>query len=204
MVLILWGSHPLKRNFGKSGRSVGLSNMNIPNMLTLIRIILVPIFVILVMQGFFSYALAVFVVAGVTDGLDGFLARVLRQQTVLGSYLDPLADKALIITAFVILSILEVIPGWLAVVVISRDCIILFGVSVLFLMSVPFEIRPTYVSKATTVLQLLTILLVLVSKRLPGYAGPIMIVTLFWSTAFFTVVSGFYYIFKGIKFINNS
>ncbi|MBW2560852.1 MAG: CDP-diacylglycerol--glycerol-3-phosphate 3-phosphatidyltransferase [Deltaproteobacteria bacterium] len=178
--------------------------MNIPNLLTLIRIILVPIFVILMMQDSFSYALVIFVIAGVTDGLDGFLARILRQQTVLGSYLDPLADKALIITSFVILATLEIIPSWLAVVVISRDCIILFGVSVLFLMSVPFEIRPTYVSKATTVLQLLTVFLVLVSKWLPGYTNPTMSMTLFWSTAFFTVVSGFYYIFKGIKFINNS
>lgn len=178
--------------------------MNIPNLLTLIRIILVPIFVILMMQGSFPYALAVFVIAGVTDGLDGFLARILKQQTVLGSYLDPLADKALIITSFVILATLEIIPSWLAVVVISRDCIILFGVSVLFLMSVPFEIRPTYVSKATTVLQLLTVFLVLVSKWLPGYTNALVIMTLFWGTAFFTVVSGFYYIFKGIKFINNS
>ncbi|TFG93328.1 MAG: CDP-diacylglycerol--glycerol-3-phosphate 3-phosphatidyltransferase [Syntrophobacterales bacterium] len=178
--------------------------MDIPNMLTLIRIILVPIFVILIMHGSFPYALTVFVIAGITDGLDGFLARILGQQTVLGSYLDPLADKALIITSFVILSILEIIPGWLAVVVISRDCIILFGVSVLFLMSVPFEIRPTYVSKATTVLQLLTVFLVLVSKCLPGYTNPLMIMTLFWGTAFFTVVSGFYYIFKGVKVINNS
>ncbi|MBW2672871.1 MAG: CDP-diacylglycerol--glycerol-3-phosphate 3-phosphatidyltransferase [Deltaproteobacteria bacterium] len=178
--------------------------MNIPNLLTLIRIILVPIFVILMMQDSFSYALVIFVIAGVTDGLDGFLARILRQQTVLGSYLDPLADKALIVTSFVILATLEIIPSWLAVVVISRDCIILFGVSVLFLMSVPFEIRPTYVSKATTVLQLLTVFLVLVSKWLPGYTNPTMSMTLFWSTAFFTVVSGFYYIFKGIKFINNS
>lgn len=178
--------------------------MNIPNILTLIRIVLVPIFVILLMQGSFLAALAVFVIAGVTDGLDGFLARILRQQTVLGSYLDPLADKALIISSFVILATLEIIPSWLAVVVISRDCIILFGVSVLFLMSVPFEIRPTYVSKATTVLQLLTVFLVLVSKPLPGYANPLVIITLFWATAFFTVVSGFYYIFKGIKFINNS
>ena len=178
--------------------------MNIPNMLTLIRIILVPIFVILIMHGSFPYALAVFVIAGITDGLDGFLARILGQQTVLGSYLDPLADKALIITSFVILSILEIIPGWLAVVVISRDCIILFGVSVLFLMSVPFEIHPTYVSKATTVLQLLTVFLVLMFKCLPGYTNPLMIMTLFWGTAFFTVVSGFYYIFKGVKVINNS
>ncbi len=178
--------------------------MNIPNLLTLIRIVLVPIFVILIMQGSFSSALAVFVIAGITDGLDGFLARILNQQTVLGSYLDPLADKALIITSFVILSVLEIVPGWLAVVVISRDCIILFGVSVLFLMSVPIEIRPTYVSKATTVMQLLTVFFVLVSKFQPGYTNSMVIETLFWGTAFFTVVSGFYYIFKGIKAANNS
>ena len=178
--------------------------MNIPNMLTLIRITLVPIFVILMMENLFSYALAVFVVAGITDALDGFLARVLGQQTVLGSYLDPLADKALIITSFVILSTLNIIPSWLAVVVISRDCVILLGVSVLFLMSVSFEIRPTYVSKATTVLQLVTVFVVLLSKCLPGYDYHLMIVSLFWATAFFTTVSGFYYIFKGIRFINNS
>ncbi len=178
--------------------------MNIPNMLTLIRITLVPIFVILMMENLFSYALAVFVVAGVTDALDGFLARVLGQQTVLGSYLDPLADKALIITSFVILSTLTIIPSWLAVIVISRDCVILLGVSVLSLMSVPFEIRPTYVSKATTVLQLVTVFVVLLSKCLPVYDYRLMIISLFWATAFFTAVSGFYYIFKGIRFINNS
>ena len=178
--------------------------MNIPNTLTLIRIILVPVFVILLRQGFFSYALLVFVVAGVTDGLDGFLARILKQQTVLGSYLDPLADKALIVTAFVALSIMDIIPGWLAVIVISRDCIILLGVSVLSLMSVSFEIRPAYVSKATTALQLLTVFLVLLSMFIPGYINDMMIVTLFWITAFLTVVSGLNYIFKGIKIINNS
>jgi len=178
--------------------------MNIPNTLTLIRIILVPVFVILLMQGSFSYALLVFVIAGVTDGLDGFLARILKQQTLLGSYLDPLADKALITTAFVALSILDIIPGWLTVIVISRDCIILLGVSVLSLMSVSFEIRPAYVSKATTALQLLTVFLVLISMLMPGYINHMVIVTLSWTTAFFTVVSGFNYIFKGIKIINNS
>ena len=178
--------------------------MNIPNTLTLIRIILVPVFVILLMHGSFSYALVVIVIAGVTDGLDGFLARILKQQTILGSYLDPLADKALIATAFVALSILNIIPGWLTVIIISRDCIILLGVSVLSLMSVSFEIRPAYVSKATTVLQLLTVFLVLVSMWLPEYVNQMMIVTLFWITAFFTVVSGFNYIFRGIKIINSS
>jgi len=107
--------------------------MNIPNLLTLTRIILVPVIVILLIQASFFKAMIVFVVAGITDGLDGFLARVLNQKTVLGSYLDPLADKALILTSFVTLSILGVVPSWLSVIVISRDCIILIGISVLVL-----------------------------------------------------------------------
>ncbi len=178
--------------------------MNIPNILTMVRILLVPVFVILLMDGSFFYALVVFTVAGVTDGLDGFMARILNQRTVLGSYLDPLADKALIITSFVALSILGIVPGWIAVIVISRDCVILLGVSVLFLMSVSFEIRPAYVSKATTVLQLLTIFLVLASTFLPEYINTGIIETSFWITALFTIVSGFIYIFRGVKFINNS
>jgi hypothetical protein len=95
--------------------------MNIPNLITLLRIILVPIIVILLIQGFFLKALIVFVVAGLSDALDGFLARVLHQQTVLGAYLDPIADKALLASSFVTLSILHIIPSWLAVIVISRD-----------------------------------------------------------------------------------
>ena len=101
--------------------------MNIPNLLTLLRIILVPVIVILLIQGLFLKALIVFVVAAFSDVLDGFLARILRQKTALGAYLDPIADKALLASSFVTLSILHVIPGWLAVIVISRDVIILLG-----------------------------------------------------------------------------
>jgi len=178
--------------------------MNIPNTLTIIRILLVPIIVILLMQELFFLALIVFVAASVTDALDGFLARILKQQTVLGAYLDPLADKALILTTFVALSILNVIPGWLTVIVISRDCVILLGVSVLFLMSVSFEIAPSFVSKATTVIQLLTAFLALVTRCMPGYINYPTIVTVFWVAAFFTIISGLDYISRGIKFINNS
>ena len=130
--------------------------MNIPNLLTLCRIILVPVFVIFLIDGAFGKALVVFLVASITDGLDGFLARVLKQKTILGAYMDPLADKALVITSFVTLSVLDVIPSWLAVIVISRDFVILFGICVLALMSISFEVRPAFVSKITTVFQFLT------------------------------------------------
>ena len=111
--------------------------MNIPNLITLLRIILVPVIVILLIQGSFFKALIVFIVAGLSDALDGFLARVLKQQTVLGAYLDPIADKALLVSSFVTLSVLHIIPSWLVVIVISRDFIILLGISVLSIMERP-------------------------------------------------------------------
>ncbi|MCX7634675.1 MAG: CDP-alcohol phosphatidyltransferase family protein, partial [Syntrophales bacterium] len=125
--------------------------MNVPNALTVLRILLVPVIVILLMQGSFFKALVLLTISGITDGLDGFLARFLNQQTVLGAYLDPIADKALLMSCFITLAIKHVIPGWLSVIVISRDCIILIGISVLVIMSVPLEIKPSFVSKVTTV-----------------------------------------------------
>ena len=95
--------------------------MNIPNFLSLLRIILVPLLVIFLINKAFLKALILFTALGVTDALDGFLARILKQQTVLGSYLDPIADKILITSCFLALAILKVIPGWLAVIVISRS-----------------------------------------------------------------------------------
>ncbi len=179
--------------------------MNIPNLLTLTRIILVPVIVILLIQASFFKAMIVFVVAGITDGLDGFLARVLNQKTVLGSYLDPLADKALILTSFVTLSILGVVPSWLSVIVISRDCIILIGISVLVLMDISFEVKPTFVSKVTTALQLLTIFMVMVflgfSVDFNIHAIDDMI---YWLTAFFTIASGLNYIVIGFRMMNNT
>ena len=178
--------------------------MNIPNLLTLFRIILVPVTVILLIKGAFSKALIVFVIACITDGLDGFFARILKQKTILGSYLDPLADKALIASSFIALSVLGVIPSWLTVIVISRDFIILLGISVLSLMSISFEIRPAFVSKVTTVFQFLTIFLVLAFKDLPGYLNPEVIKFIYLATALLTVISGFNYVFRGIKLINGN
>ncbi|MBN2282929.1 MAG: CDP-alcohol phosphatidyltransferase family protein [Deltaproteobacteria bacterium] len=168
--------------------------MNIPNILTVIRIILVPVFVIFLIRGSFLSALVVFVVAGITDALDGFLARVLNQQTVLGAYLDPIADKALVATSFVSLSIMGFIPGWLAVIVISRDSIILLGILLFFILSVSFEMKPAFVSKLTTVFQILTVVFVLLFQCFPRYAWDNVLGTLIWSTAVVTVISGLYYI----------
>ena len=176
--------------------------MNIPNLLTLLRIILVPVIVILLIQGLFFRALIAFIVAALSDVLDGFLARILNQQTTLGAYLDPIADKALLASSFVTLSVLHIIPSWLTVIVISRDIIILLGIAVLSMMSISVKIRPAFVSKITTALQLITILTVLSDRCMPGSSNVIWQTTLFWLTAFFTVISGLNYMMRGQKLIN--
>jgi cardiolipin synthase (CMP-forming) len=178
--------------------------MSIPNLLTLLRILLVPLIVIFLIDGEFLKALITFFVSGITDALDGFLARLLHQKTVLGAYLDPIADKALLISCFLTLSIEGVIPGWLTVVVISRDVIILTGTFILFMMSVSFEIKPILISKVTTALQIITVLLVLVLKSLPGSFDYSWILFLYWITAIFTIVSGLKYIFLGMGHHNHA
>jgi cardiolipin synthase len=177
--------------------------MNIPNVLTLLRILLVPVVVIFLIQDSYLKALIVFAFSGITDALDGFLARILNQQTTLGAYLDPIADKALIMTCFLTLSILGHIPGWLTVIVVSRDSIILLGILVLTIMEISFKIHPTFVSKVTTALQIFTVFFVLISQCIPGNFEQTWLIYLYWLTALFTIISGLNYISTGIKVINH-
>ena len=178
--------------------------MNIPNFLSLLRIILVPVFVIFLIQAEYDKALITFTVAGVTDALDGTLARLLNCQTTLGAYLDPIADKLLLVTSFVSLAVFGIIPGWLAVIVISRDFIILLGIAVLSLMSVAYEIKPAIVGKITTALQVGTIFFALLYKAVTNDFGYYWIIGLCWATALFTVISGLVYMIRGVRILNNS
>lgn len=178
--------------------------MNIPNFLSLLRIILVPVFVIFLIQSEYDKALIVFMVAGLTDALDGALARLLKCQTTLGAYLDPIADKLLLVTSFVTLAIFGLIPGWLAVIVISRDFIILLGIAILNLMSVAYEIKPAVVGKMTTALQIATIFFALLYKAVTHDFGYYWIIGLCWTTALFTIISGLVYIVRGIRIVNKS
>ncbi|MEN6468698.1 MAG: CDP-alcohol phosphatidyltransferase family protein [Smithella sp.] len=178
--------------------------MNIPNFLSLLRIILVPVFVIFLIQTEYDKALITFTVAGVTDALDGTLARLLKCQTTLGAYLDPIADKLLLVTSFVSLAVFGIIPGWLAVIVISRDFIILLGIAVLSLMSVAYEIKPAIVGKITTALQVSTIFFALLYQAVTHDFGYSWIIGLCWATALFTVISGLVYMIRGVRILNNS
>ena len=179
--------------------------MNIPNLLSLTRIILVPVFVIFLIQDKYYSALIIFIIAGLTDALDGTMARLLNAQTKLGSYLDPIADKLLLTTSFVILAILGIIPRWLTVIVISRDFMILLGIAILTLMSISFEIKPALIGKVTTTLQIGTVFLVLLYKAFTYNLSYNFVLNLFfWLTAALTIASGLVYIIRGIKIVNGT
>jgi cardiolipin synthase (CMP-forming) len=173
--------------------------MSVANWITIVRIVLIPWFAILVINGSFSQALWVFAGAAVTDGLDGLTARWLSQKTRLGSFLDPLADKMLLSTAYVSLAILKKVPVWLSVIVICRDVIIMLGVSLLVLNQTRFEIKPTVSSKITTTLQILLILAVLSSGMI--YMDDWVMQGLIYTTLAFTIYSGLGYIFTGLKIL---
>ena len=180
----------------QNGKQPASWSITIPNLLTIIRILLTPLFVIFLIREHFDLALLVFVVAGVSDGLDGFIARYFNQRTTLGAILDPIADKMLLIAAFVSLGVLSVIPNWLTVVVITRDVVILLGVALFSFQNIDFEINPSIVSKLTTVLQVVTVCLALLRFDRAGLAELQML--FFWVTAFFTVLSGLHYIYIGM------
>ena len=171
--------------------------MNLPNLLTILRILLTPVFVICVMRDLHLFALVVFTTAGVTDGLDGMIARCFNQKTSLGEHLDPIADKLLLASAFITLAVLSHIPSWLAVIVITRDVLILLGIAVLYLMGVAVEIRPRITSKLTTVAQLVTIFLVLLRANVDGLEN--WIGTFQWITAGLTIFSGLHYTYLGLR-----
>lgn len=174
--------------------------MNLPNILTLIRVLLIPVFVILIINKIFGWALITFAIAGITDGIDGLIARITHQRTELGAYLDPIADKLLLSAGFVTLAIIEFVPSWLAVIVLTRDVIILVGILVMILTSYHPKIHPSLVSKVTTVFQISTILLVLMADYSATFSRLANVAI--YGTALITIVSGSHYIYVGTRILN--
>lgn len=174
--------------------------LNVPNFLTLLRIIAIPIFLIFLTDGRSGAALFTFVLAGITDALDGAIARLTNARTTLGAYMDPLADKMLILSAFVVLASMDAVPRWLAVVVISRDVVILTGYLTLFLLTQqPMEIRPSVISKTATLLHLVTLTSVLLSLWRPEALSPGATTALFGATGAVTAISGLHYMVRGLR-----
>ncbi len=175
------------------------------NQLTILRMLFVPCFVILLIYGHPKSATVVFLLAGVTDGLDGLLARKLQQKTVLGSFLDPMADKILLTAAFVTLTVPSLplvlhIPTWLTVLTISRDVLIALSVLVIHLQTHHSSFPPSLLGKCTTAVQLLLVGVCLLANFEPKMA------TLFfppvkYATLAFTLASGLHYSYKSMRII---
>jgi cardiolipin synthase len=175
-------------------------SINIPNFFTILRILSIPLFIILLSYDYYQEALIVFVFAALTDSLDGFFARVFKQKTALGSYLDPIADKLLLASSFVTLSMVQLIPLWLSVLVLSRDIIISLGILVFWVNSFQIEIRPTLISKCTTLFQILTIGFVLTFHVFQQ--NFFALTPMYWATGTLTIASGGHYISRGLKVIS--
>ena len=169
--------------------------MNLPNSLTILRILLVPLFVGFLLYERYDYSLGVLLLAGLTDGLDGTIARVANQRTRLGAFLDPLADKLLLTSGFVTLSILHLVPLWTAILVVSRDLILMTGTLLVQLTESRVDISPTLLGKGTTVFQLAYILLVVILAS--RHMDLRLIQPLLYLTVALTLVSGFHYLYRG-------
>jgi len=134
--------------------NIGQALNNLPNLITVARMLMTPLAVTMIISQRFLAAFLIFILAGVSDAIDGFIAKNFDLRTELGAYLDPLADKALLISIYVSLAIYAGLPAWIAVTVVSRDVMILFAVLVSWLLDKPVEIRPVWVSKLNTVAQI--------------------------------------------------
>jgi cardiolipin synthase len=175
---------------------------NLPNLITLSRILMIPFFVNFLVYKYYGYAFAIFLLAGISDGLDGFIARSSKQKTKLGTFLDPMADKLLLTASFVTLTALHLIPVWVSIIVISRDIIIIIGALMLILFQDDLKVSPSLTGKATTLFQIVYIVLLLlfivIGKDIDNIK-PIM-----WIMIGITIASGAQYIYLGVKLLNTN
>ena len=163
-------------------------NLNLPNVVTLGRIILVPVIFWLLVSGRTQSAFIVFVCAGVSDAVDGFIAKRFKLETELGAYLDPLADKLLIVSIFLALGVAQKLPSWLVIAVVSRDILIVVGVLLAWLIGNPLVMKPRNVSKANTASQIILAATVLADEGFQLGAGQVR-AWLIWTTGVLTLAS---------------
>lgn len=178
------------------------SSLTIPNLITMVRILATPLFVIFLLQNAYGRALTVFLVAGLSDLADGYIARNFHQKSPLGALLDPLADKLLMTASYLTLGYFDKIPAWLTVVVISRDVVIVGGIIVLKLFAVEVRIQPARVSKWATAVQIITVFLA-IWRELKAFPFWILLFGC-WLTAGLTVASGLIYLLRGLRLLNHA
>ena len=173
--------------------------LNIPNFLTLVRIVLIPFFVVLISKHRLTEGLYVFAAAAVTDSLDGTVARWFDSKTELGAFLDPFADKLLLVSSFVVLTIEGVFPAWLLSVIVIRDVVVVFGYLMLtFFTAERIPVRPSYFGKACTFLQLACVVGALLGFGMDSGA---LWYGLLHLTVAMTGISGLHYMYRGLVWL---
>jgi len=175
--------------------------LTLANRLTILRILMTPVIVLLLLYRQTGAALGIFLLAGITDGLDGFVARRRGQKTPLGMVLDPLADKLLLTSTVVTLSFLRELPRWFAVILVSRDLILVGGSMIIYMFLGKLDAPPSKLGKMTTGLQLATVLLAMLDNFFPALkpaVHPLAVLTLA-----LTVASGLDYVYRGARLLND-
>ena len=184
-----------------------------PNLLTMFRMVLIPVFVSLLFYQRFLWALGVFVLAGVTDGLDGLLARRFDQKSQLGTILDPIADKLLLVTSFIVLSLPSIspqqeppshlpVPFWVTAAVISRDVFIIVGAVAINIVSGFRSFRPSWLGKINTAVQILAVVAILIAASIPSRISGYYLPTVYATVFALAILSGGHYVFFASRLIN--
>jgi len=176
--------------------------LTVPNILTFVRMGLIPVFATLLVYGREGAALVIFTIAGISDGIDGFIARRMGQESELGTIIDPIADKLLMITAFVMMTIPGVlepgrhlpVPFWVTAAVIGRDILIIAVAGAINVMTGFRGFRPSWLGKANTFVQVIAVMMILVAAVFPSLQG-FYLPTVYTTVALFAVLSGVHYIF---------
>jgi cardiolipin synthase (CMP-forming) len=177
--------------------------LSIPNLITLARILAVPVILWAITSGEMRIAFILFLVAGLSDLVDGYLAKRFGMATELGAYLDPLADKAMIVAIYVALGIVEAIPRWLVILVVSRDIMIVGAVILSWLVDKPVKLKPLTVSKLNTVVQIIfaTVVLAALAFR---WEIPLVVNTLIALVAALTLLSIAFYVAEWVRHMNTT
>jgi len=181
--------------------------VNIANLVTLLRLLLAPVVIWLLLEGQAGMAFALFLFAGITDAIDGMIAKRFNQETELGAYLDPVADKVLLVSIFVTLGILQELPAWLVLLAVSRDALIVGGVLLSYTLGNPLVMSPLWISKINTVVQIALVAAVLahmafLPEQQAAMSG-LAISCAVWLTAFTTAASGGAYIYTWVRAMNS-
>ena len=177
--------------------------MTIPNFITVLRFILVPAIIMAMLYGRMDLAFAGLLVAGVSDGIDGFIARQFDQRSELGAWLDPVADKLLLVSVVIMLGKLGHLPAWLVVLIVSRDVLIVGAVILQILFGNPMEVRPLMVSKANTVAQITMVTVALAGLGF-GFDIAVIFNVLIGVAALLTVASGAAYLVTWLRFVGTN